>query len=1656
MLKSHSQHSIQPQLYISPIAIDLGATHNGVYLAHYPAGAVLQDIQKSGHVYHLDRTNYTLLMTDRSAARHQRRAYNRRAMAKRLLRLIWIYRLGLEWSDNIQKSISFLLNRRGFNFIREQYDQTILAHFPHDAYVELPAELQQVPRGANGYNFATAIQMWAQSDGIIAAKIQAIEDRIYLEKLRHACQQKRATGHYIEYSNSSNKLQHLNMAIFERLKQLGIQGLDAAETETHLCRMKGGEVKALPYVYGDTINLQAYIDQSGREEEIWQSLPENHTASEYTWNFNLAHFTIDENHRKKCVEPPPPPEDAAAQDWQAWHKKRAMWIRYHVHHLAYALHSVYIELQSGHRYRSRYFEEIQAALKTLIHRHAYMADFCRRLRRGLFDGLTSQRMANLIGHVSNLTLKPLRKYFNDQRHHQGDFWDETRLATLFENWILNEWRIDEHDSIKKSGNWNYATLRKMWHNHRRTTKTVVDFWLQTNPRYTIPSHNVCNNRRPPRCQNLILNVKFLSHTYPKWRAWLRQLCSIKETREYLAGYQDTLMDLRSSKGRPYFDGSQKEIDNAKMNALGIPDLDARLLQYIFDRDPTHDPLRLNAIYRHTKKLGRLKRAGKLESKVGKDTYNALQTSLRESTLPAILIGNLDWHQEHIYTPATFLHLVCQYYKMRQRANQGRIFIHPHYRVTKRGFKNSGQFNDATCLLTFCNHKSRQKRYQILHDMAALLQVSPKKLQQAVCKREGEEIDDEKLTAWAQSIRGIRVVCERAAQVQRERGDLLKSEIQRLTHSPSEDEELYALSVSARNLYLEMVKKDGLYDANRIESRTRSLEHNPAAALYILAQIHNMLFRERSGNAKTCPVCSADNAMRMAVITDGGIRARRLPTIVTRIIDGAVMRMARIVSHAILEDKWAQIKNDVQRGHEVRIPIIIESNTFEFKPNLQQLKGHARDDIEPTATLIDERKERIKTASAGICPYTGQQIYNRGVIDHIIPHTSMYGTLNDESNLIWVSFEGRKQKGRQFYSLADLADNYKEVQFGTLNNGQIAEQIIEHIGDGEGGEFLFGRYQHFVNLTPLQQRCFRHALFLEGYPVREQVLQAINYHHRVAVNGTQRYFASVLANTIHRRALAHGWEKRISFDYFGVSADVTQRDSITAIRWYLQGKKQARGGYQYPELYRHRKYEKRGEKWVAVPQEAYSHIIDAQLAFMRTLSTHYREGSLRINQPWIGLLEYADQQGELHDLYSAIRIPERSCIQQSLTRKLSANGTRFHRPFHLPNPQALRLLPLFIGEEEGKIVCKRGFAWHDNAITINARYVSDVIACIPLVSCEELIARKEHITTLADVHAVLRNIFGARQWYYINWSRTKVCAYLIEHLSNGALADKGRWQWEGHIRFFITHFVYQTKRHPIPLEIEGVSQILAQEKYFKLRGDIWLPVKRQWQQLHDDWRAAGQIEPLAFLTQHPIFKRQEPAIPHEKRARHFSLPVIDTQGRHLIRRRSWNMHAIYQLLPSGDSRQDVNKFSRLVLSDKGEIGETPNHPFRSYRQFKLPEPQRLLFSTLHNIDPNVWWEINVSLPGVRKLEYKIDSVSYPKIRLTPKRNITPHDRRQLAVHELTKPRPNAQRSGEHKIMNATQTFEYAGYNFSKGIVKALHKRLRANNTQRATQKSGRAR
>ena len=1605
---------------ISPIAVDLGAKYTGAYLAHYKAYSTLDKIEKEGNVYQLEKDNYTLLMENRTAARHQRRGHDRRQMVKRLFKLIWEKGFDLPWDQDIQQTISFLLNRRGFSFLTEEYDAEILSRFPKEAHDLLPEKLQIKANEHGEYNFASSLIEWAGKGETKVKKLfEEILYKAYCEKIRNSCQEKKEDNDIVK-TGKGVKLADTPKFVFERLFAQLPQLKKRIETETYSFKNENSQKITAKYNKGESFNIFSFINNNNLKtaKTIQGKLP----TEQKEWLFNPdGKFDIEKSEEKLA-------------DFENVDHCKA-----HLQHLAFALHKILDELQSGGRHRNKYFDEVKEVLKNTRDKRTkkdgspvgedYIDRFCKKLHERGYDPFTSDTLSKLIAHLSNLELKPLRKYFNDKKHKKGDIWEEKILSNIFENWILHEWRVNlEKDKRKvKDEPGDYKKLRKKWNEYaKQKPDKVLDFFLETDPFYTIPPYQDNNNRRPPKCQSLILNPVFLDRCYPDWQDWLGALKKLDIVGQYLEDFQTRLTtELKSGKEKTYFSDessplfkkdksgaeikkTKQKIQAANSQRRSLKALDARILQFIFDRVKASDPLRLNEIFSHAKKW-RQRQSTEQEKK---QEMGKLEESIRDSQLPQSLKSPRDKSasSRDLFSEGSFLHLACAYYKIRLRARDGRLYIHPEYRYVKgRGYENTGRFDDKKHLLTYCNHKPRQKKYQLLGDLAGVLQLAPQKLVELVQKQDGRTVD-EKLFNYLKGIEALKANCDRAAKEQKERRGQLKLDIQSvygLIHYKRKEQslsqkkaeikpkqvlqdsrvneafKLYSFCDRAKEVYLRLT--EDLYEAEQQKQQEEELGKNPATAVFLLAQINNIAFKERSGNANTCAVCSTDNAQRMHLIPSQGqkeshAKAQRLPAIEMRLIDGAVMRMARIVGGAIARDKWEKIKGALGEDKRVHIPIITESNRFEFEPNLREIKNKSKKEDKTlpgmAETRATQKNERIREAGQGICPYTGNKV-SGGDKDHIIPRSSRWGTLNDEANLIWASDKGnRENKKEQEFSLSKLNAKYKKKQFGNKSDEEIKGWIISQIGNEEGEDFKFGKYKSFINLNPYEQKAFRHALFLIGDPLRDKVIHAIDNRMRSLVNGTQRYFAETLAKELYKKAKKIGKEQLLSFDYFGIEAqDSSRGDGIHNLREELV--KNYRQDLE--------KYDKEKGK----TQNSYSHLIDAQIAFCMAADAHRDEGSLKLKLGNSGLWSRVDKKtGEIkakkHKIYDAslfnqLEIKENSfefnvvLLERLLPKPEKQNIS--HRPLFNENAVAMHFLKLIeverpqkdsiylngflaLGELE-KCLRKR----NKNRFNSYEKYgkllrADEVEKYIPLY--------KKQFKVKEGQGTLLFEKFGDSQENVRIYSLDKkqVYGFLIDNFNTASNPDT--WQ-EADVKALeaLCKLWYFTQRQSIIIKEKNKDNIYSlKSNDIKTGGFINPQIENAWSKLKSEIDVSKDIHKQ--LKEYFLYEKEngkdilKNSHGHQKVRKNFSLPISKSIG-FLIRKQNWKGEYVYYCRPASSD------FSQTVLhkdEDGAPIGadERLSNAYRKhnifYGNFKELKKELTPIDKSLAIDPNLYYPAEI--------------------------------------------------------------------------------------------------
>lgn len=1561
--------------------MDFGAINTGVFRACYTQGASLQEItQREGEVLILDNRNYTLLLTDRTAKRHMRRGFDRRKMAMRLLVKVLEEYFNFP-ANKHRQALGFFLNRRGFSRVEESFDVEAFKYFPRGAWDALPESVKKgfdsPEKLHNKFNdlLADSIEEFKTLDAIISKTVlpytQAKKAKSYIEKVSGCIEHRLQSQTIEETKTEQKKLSKIPESILDTWKNSGLDCLPDIPA-----RWK-------------KVNFLEWLNKAGRSDlerlhacipVVIDSLKER--SGHLFASVDTGTFEIEN-----------------AQEAMHDHEHKDHNLN-HLKHLRFAIHQIAEELRSGGRHRRKYFEEVTHDMASLKqHPHGYMQKLGEALEA--HDQLDADKLNHIICHISNLELKPLRAYFNDKRHQRGDQWQPEKLADIVSRWFMKSWRVNTaKDGAAKVE--AYTALRTAWQNHSGKSD-MVQFWLDTEPELTIPPYQSHTNRRPPDCQSLVLNATYLNSRYPNWKTWLKVLMDDGDVLHL------DLSDIKSSKDKALVDDSEQQ---------------CRQLQFALDRSQKSDSYKLNRIWSHYHRMQK----HAINSDKYRDAKDCMEKEISESQLPNSLKDELKFEVKN-----SFGHFINKYYQTRRRARDGRFFIHPVTSKNRAKIGGNKHWHDETTILTLCSHRPRQKKHQLLLDFAAIVGLKPDNLVGQINKSGFDSITD-----FLENIKGLKINAEKAAKAQKDYRGRLKLETNK--------EKLQMSLLDARKRKAAIKK----YPLAQLDERVQKLACQLAAKLWpdiseseqqqkakrfqsihSVSQIHNLVFKERSGFSNTCPACSMDNAMRTQMDAADCAFACRLPALSIRLIDGAVMRLVEHKSHEIAKRHWRMIEPRLKSGRDVSVPLILEENRFEFEPDLAALKGRkSKNKNHDPYSVFTKKEERVQKDAKGICAYNGQNLSDTGEIDHVIPRASIYGTLNDEANLIYVSRTGNGDKGKRSYSLSNLNNGYKKAQFDTSVDDEIRTWIYQTLLHCEPditelpGRFYFGDYMSFITLDDDQQKAMRHALFLnEADPLRVMVIRSLQNRNRTFVNGTQRYFAQKIADKLYDRARKSGYQKRLSFDYFEFPADPQHPLSTQGLRHDLQLLDQVKA---------------KGDK-----QESYSHFVDAQMAFLLAAEDHKNDGSMGIS--------FAEDEtvwpinkvtGEIQDqAYQAIMMkPKEVADSVRLERKASPDGVRTHRAFHRDNFYADRYFPVLVSIMDEALETRAGFSW-GNAAQISGKQLQSLFQLV------RLFAMEPGIRSLAE-SAEGWNEFCSRllslketSLVCIPWNRQLIHEHCMENYSAKSLSQG--LQYTKEIGMLLA-LAYQTQKKKID-EPKVIFDVLENEAKFLQKKynhtTISLPFSREWEALKKAWIDHGEAEKgeqfQGFLVEYFLGSGQHMAA-HHKIRKAFSLPVLNENAQYLQKRNTVSNGSVYQLIADSDSRKDGNKFKRLVLTKQGDLVEVINSPFVSKRMFYLKNKNEIHSGDdIVNIDPNRWYKMEQTdwPEGVKEISYKIDNVTRPKVQviLIEKDDIKSDE---IFQHPLLKAKDKATRASIQKQVEEGKMLEYTTSGFSREIKSAL--------------------
>lgn len=732
-----------------------------------------------------------------------------------------------------------------------------------------------------------------------------------------------------------------------------------------------------------------------------------------------------------------------------------------------------LEKNSGAVHRLRYHENIWADMQV----YQPLQSFCNKAN------ITLEQLHRLICHISNMPLKPLRRYFNDVSFKGGDRWLSKRFKTMFTRWIRS-WHCKRDSQEHKNQRLVLETLKQ--HN------SILEAIYSLEPSTTIPPFEDQNNRQPPRCQTMLLDPARLDQRYPQWQKILELLMK-HYADEY--GLNDFVIQQIQAMVKEY-----QRMPNGRVRG---PDQDwisdkSIYLQRILDRTSLADPLRLRLLNRY----------------YTKDISNDEHITFTKQQIEEIQESEKK---------------LLSIFKDKELLKQFKALLYQYHndiRDARGGLWLDDIKKEPTTLFMRCDRKTKQKKNEKPSLISAITRIDRKQI-------------DEFEKYWkSEKIHGNRTIHGLAKKMEEMRKDAGGefNEWLKLSKRTDERGQAKAADILDSKILKEIKTLISQFDEamNRLREKfsLNQEQVNHFNNWFSFCQLYNIIEESNSGFHKTCSCCTEENHLRMETVLVGDktmAQYTRLSADTGSLFDGQLKLLLDRLVNEVVERKINQLReklnNEVNNESLIlEIPLLIEQNNFHFQHDLNELRKN-RTALKKAETKIKrledrgkKKDDRIKNASKGICPYTGKKLTDsNGETDHILPRSLSRKTegavFNSEMNLIYCSIEGNRSKGNRAYNLSDLSDKYLKKLYGSSDILKIETTIESTL------EELTKQNQVIVfdSLPFDQQRDLRHALFSNNNnKIKSYVGRLLIRSNQTRVNGTQQYFIKRLAGELIRK------------------------------------------------------------------------------------------------------------------------------------------------------------------------------------------------------------------------------------------------------------------------------------------------------------------------------------------------------------------------------------------------------------------------------------------------------------------------------------------------------------------------------------------------------------
>ncbi len=746
-----------------------------------------------------------------------------------------------------------------------------------------------------------------------------------------------------------------------------------------------------------------------------------------------------------------------------------------------------------------------------------------------------------------------------------------------------------------------------------------------------------------------------------------------------------------------------------------------------------------------------------------------------------------------------------------------------------------------------------------------------------------DFDYEKfLEVWRAPIKGrktLKSVCKDIEGLRKEYGNTFKIEYDYANYSAKEKKE--RLTADQKKLV----------EINKIIEEIsplvrNSISQDPLSEIkfnnpFSFSQLYTLIETDTLGFSSNCVAVNMENNARMQFLLGNHALCSRLPTESVRPFDGALGKILERQAYEIAKVKSAEIKElDSLNETVINVGILIEQNKFEFTESiakikksklLEKIKKRSQSGVSRQLKKWENKEKRIKSASRGVCPYTGERISEtNGEIDHIIPRSftkSSMGTIfNSEANLIFCSKTGNQNKKEKVYTLRDLSPNYLNAIFGLSDILKIQQEIecTVAIVNEKNPRFLFDM------MTPKEQVCCRHALFMPQSKAYRLVVSSLARSYSTRVNGTQSYFVKVIISKLRNELSSWLKSNRNTLNFFAYKVDPSDvhstRDDLSKLNALLKKQKN---------------------------QPITSHAIDALCVLSAASTVEYISENISENGKISFLSNIENLKKVVPNQYRVMRIEKKSLFNKDVPESSKLFKEKIY---------AEHFLTVMTLNDKLKV----GFDWNSsgegNAVEI-IKCQKDVLELLSpffteKVSYDDLFHayRIDKIKAFSFMHKFLaheieENQLSKRQYELLNSLHYTT---LNTDVSSIIYSETDK-------EFKTADEIMNEKNFAIKIKFPSWLKSDG-------RKSLVLPSKNEWEGIVSTFKdlLGKQVkdgnEKNIINERLNLRRKNTSALKHKGTKRVFSLPIIDgPSGGIRIRRKSFNNQDIYQMVTAGSAK-----------------------------------------------------------------------------------------------------------------------------------------------------------